>query len=100
MQAIAVELVFVTPEAEELLQLELPAGATVADAIEQSGLVERFPDYPISELPVGIWGKTVPRDQAVRDGDRVELYRKLRVDPMDARRLRASAPDPDPYESR
>ena len=96
---ISVELVFVTPESEAFRELEMPVGATVADAIELSGLAGDFPDYAVSELPVGVWGRRVSRSQVLQDGDRVEVYRELRVDPMDARRLRASEPAPDPYGS-
>lgn len=96
---ISVELVFVTPESEAFRELEMPDGATVADAIELSGLASDFPDYAVSELPVGVWGRRVSRSQVLQDGDRVEVYRELRVDPMDARRLRASERAPDPYES-
>ena len=97
---ISVELVFVTPESEAFHVLELPQGATVADAIESSGLARDFPDYAVTELPVGIWGRRVSAAQLLQDGDRVEVYRELRVDPMDARRLRASERVPDPYGSR
>ena len=98
--AISIELVFVTPEAEAFHVLELPQGASVADAVESSGLARDFPDYAVTELPVGIWGRRVSHSHVLQDGDRVEVYRELRVDPMDARRLRASERDPDPYESR
>ena len=100
MTTISVELVFVTPESEAFRELEMPQGATVADAIELSGLARDFPDYAVTELPVGIWGRQVGPTQVLQDGDRVEVYRELRVDPMDARRLRASGRVPDPYESR
>ena len=96
---VTIELVFVTPEAEVLRSLEVPSTATVADAILQAGLADEFPDYPVTELPAGIWGRPVERDQTVKDGDRVEVYREPLLDPMEARRLRASAPDPDPCES-
>lgn len=68
--------------------LSLPAGATVAQAVQASALVEGV-------LPqgwhVGVWGRKAPPDTVVRHGDRVEIYRALKVDPKEARRVRYRA---------
>ncbi len=68
--------------------LRLAPGATVADALRESGLQVRHPALAIDGLPVGIWGAFCDRGDRLRDRDRVELYRPLRVDPKDARRQR------------
>ncbi|MGI9201591.1 MAG: RnfH family protein [Woeseiaceae bacterium] len=99
-ETVSVELVFVAPGSQAFHVLELPADATVANAIAASGLANDYPDHPINELPVGIWGRRVAPEQVLRDGDRVEVYRELLLDPMDARRLRASEPIPGPSQSR
>lgn len=99
-QDLLVEVVFVTPESESLQEIRLPVGATVADAVEASKLQAQFPDLALGDLPVGIWGRVVTPAQVLKSGDRVEIYRELQVDPMAARRIRATAPDPDPSESR
>ena len=96
---ISVELVFVAPDSQAFHVLELPADATVAGAITASGLAKEYPEYAFGELPVGIWGRRVAPEQVLRDGDRIEIYRELLIDPMDARRLRASEPVPDPSRS-
>ena len=96
---ISVELVFVAPDSQAFHVLELPADATVASAIAASGLTKDYPQYEFGELPVGIWGRQVAPEQVLRDGDRVEVYRELLIGPMDARRLRASEPVPDPSQS-
>lgn len=77
------------------VSVALPAGATLADALRSSKLPDRHPSVAsmlagsISEgLQVGVWGKIRPLDHLLRDGDRVEIYRGLQVDPMDARRRR------------
>ena len=77
-----------SPQAGEVecVALELPAGATVAEALRASGLAERHP--AIAEAPVGVWGKLKSLETLLRDLDRVEIYRPLRVDPKEARRLR------------
>ena len=83
-----VEVVFALAERQELLVVELPAGATVAAAIEKSGLARLFPDTEFDTLQAGVWGKPAARDHVVKEGDRVEIYRPLEMDPRDARRLK------------
>ena len=83
-----VEVAFALPERQVLLELEVGEGASVADVIEKSELSRVFPDADFSRMQAGVWGKPVPRDHAVRDGDRVEIYRPLEVDPKEARRLK------------
>lgn len=68
--------------------IELPMGATVADALVASPLALEFPGMVGEEALVGVWGRQCARDQALRDGDRVEAYRPLKVDPKVARRER------------
>ena len=79
-----------SPQAGDVdeVSLQLAPCATVADALRASGLQQRHPDLALDELPVGIWGASCGRGDALRDRDRVELYRPLRVDPKEARRLR------------
>ena len=84
-----VEVVFALPDRQSLETITVDDGASVADALRLSGIEERFPDVSFDELQVGIWGKPVERTQALRDGDRVEVYRPLEMDPREARRLKA-----------
>ncbi|MEQ1686013.1 MAG: RnfH family protein [Burkholderiaceae bacterium] len=65
--------------------LSLPEGATVADALRDSGLCIR---HDTGELAIGVWGVLAEPGDRLRDRDRVELYRPLLVDPKEARRLR------------
>ena len=81
-----VEIVFALPEKQVLLSVAVNAGATIADVIAVSGLVEKFPDETLQLLETGIWGHPVARDHGVKEGDRVELYRVLQRDPREARR--------------
>lgn len=83
---VRVEVVFATAETQHLDSVALPAGATVADAIALSSLSARFADVDFDELQAGIWGNLVERGHSVSDGDRVEIYRPLELDPRDARR--------------
>lgn len=85
-----VTVAWVTPEVQELVPVVLPHGATVADAIAQSGLATAYGFDPRA-LATGVAGKRCPPDKALADGDRVELWRPLIADPKDARRRRARA---------
>ena len=85
-ERLSVEVVFATADRQELLEVDLAPGATVADAIRESGIAKRFRDVDLDELPTGIWGRLVSRSQPVEQGDRVEIYRPLDIDPRDARR--------------
>lgn len=78
------------PERVELVDCSLPAGATVGDALRESGLLARHGlDAPDSQPPVcGVWAKIRPLDHPLKEGDRVEIYRPLKVDPKEARRQR------------
>ncbi len=69
--------------------VSLVAGSTALDALRASGLLERFPEIDISAQSVGLWARPCQLDSAVSDGDRVEIYRPLQVDPKEARRRRA-----------
>lgn len=66
----------------------VPAGATVREAILASGLAAGASSLALEASSVGIWGRKVPWTHVVREGDRVELYRGLLVDPKVARRER------------
>ena len=84
-----VEVVFALPERQFLQTVTVPANATVADAIRISGVERHYPDIRFDDLQVGIWGKPENRTQPLREGDRVEIYRPLEMDPREARRLKA-----------
>lgn len=71
------------------MALELPAPATALDAIRASGLFERHPELALGEPLIGIWGRACAAETVLADGDRVEIYRPLTMDPNQARRLRA-----------
>ena len=75
------------PRQVQWLRLELPAGSRVADALHASGWLSLH-GLASDKLRCGIWGRPQALDHILRDGDRVELYRSLRVDPKEARRLR------------
>jgi uncharacterized protein len=84
---IHISLVYASaPRTVHEASLELPAGATVQQALAQAGWFDRFPELQTSA--VGIWGRKACLTSLLREGDRVEAYRALRVDPKVARRER------------
>lgn len=88
---IRVEVAYALPGKQFLEVLEVNDSATVMDAIRQSGVLARFPDLDQQDISIGIFSKPVSADTGLRDGDRIEIYRPLMVDPKEARRLRAAA---------
>jgi len=89
MATVRVEVVYALPDAQEIVALDLEEGATVADAIDASGLAGRHPSMRDRMRAVGIHGRVVPPTHPVADGDRIEIYRSLIADPVEARRRRA-----------
>jgi putative ubiquitin-RnfH superfamily antitoxin RatB of RatAB toxin-antitoxin module len=87
---IRVEVVYALPLAQDCSLVEVEAGATVAQAIERSGVLNRHPELQASTLRAGIWGRRAGLGAALSDRDRVEIYRPLRADPMEVRRRRAA----------
>lgn len=70
------------------VDLQLPQNSSVTDALRASQLLNQVPDAEVDALVTGVWGRKVPPEHLLRDGDRVELYRPLKVDPKMARRER------------
>ena len=63
------------------LRLDVPDGSTLREAIEHSGLLRQYPDIDLNTQRVGIFGKLSKLDAPINDGDRVEIYRPITVDP-------------------
>jgi uncharacterized protein len=87
--SIGVEVVY-SPRAGEFdcVRVRIPFGANVQDAVRLSGVLERHAQLDLERQSVGIWGKRRELNDALRDGDRVEIYRPLTLDPKEARRQR------------
>ena len=90
MGTLRIEVVYALRDAQEVVALELPEGATLRAAIEASGLARRHRGIDPRRARAGIFGKQLPLDARLCDGDRVEIYRPLAADPKQARRQRAA----------
>lgn len=84
-----VEVCHADAERATRVEVELEVGATLADALRASGLVERLA-LDVATLTYGIFGRRAPLDAVLDDGDRVELHRPLIVEPKEARRRRVA----------
>lgn len=89
MTAIRVEVVYALPHSVDAVTVRLRPGATAADAIRAAGTLERHAEIDATAFKLGIFGSPVKIDTALQDGDRVEIYRALQLDPKEARRRRA-----------
>lgn len=87
---IRVEVAYARPDEQVILPLEVEAGTTVQEAIRRSGILERFPEIDLEVNKVGVFGKLSKLDAALRQGDRVEIYRPLIADPKEIRKQRAA----------
>lgn len=90
-ELIRVEVAFARPDEQAILTVDVPSSATIAQAIERSGIMQRFPEIDLDENKVGIFGKAKALTDGLRVGDRIEIYRPLIADPKESRRQRAKA---------
>lgn len=84
-----VQVCYATPDVEFLRELAVAPGTTIAQAIELSGLLREVAGIDPAAMVAGVYAKKKALDTAVRDHDRIEVYRPLLADPKDSRRKRA-----------
>jgi putative ubiquitin-RnfH superfamily antitoxin RatB of RatAB toxin-antitoxin module len=87
---IRVEVTYALPEKQEVVPLTLSAGSTLKQAVEASGLAEKYPAIDVATGKFGIYSKLARPDTVLRDRDRVEIYRPLIADPKEVRKQRAA----------
>jgi putative ubiquitin-RnfH superfamily antitoxin RatB of RatAB toxin-antitoxin module len=87
-----VEVVYALPEKQRLIALDVPAGTTMLEAARESGIAEYFEGLDLERAAMGVFGKAepAPARRVLMDGERVEIYRPLRIDPKAARKARAA----------
>lgn len=90
--SVQIEVAYALPEKQRIVPITVPAGTSVAEAARLSGIVHEFPQLDLAAARYGVFGKAV-RDadsELVQDGDRVEIYRPLLIDPRQARANRVA----------
>lgn len=89
-EMLRLEVVYALPNKQEIVALKLPAGTTARQAVEASGLLQKYPEIDLAKNKLGVFAKLTKPDAALRDQDRVEIYRPLIADPKEVRKQRAA----------
>jgi hypothetical protein len=86
-----VEVAYARPDKQQIVPVKVPEGTTALEAVKLSGIVDIFPEVDPDNTDMGVFGKVIkdPASHELREGDRVELYRPLKIDPKQARLNRA-----------
>ncbi len=82
-------IVYALQNRQVLREMNVPEGMTLEAAVRQCGLPDEFQEIDPEQSRFGIFGRVVPRSTELREGDRVEIYRPLLIDPKAARQRRA-----------
>lgn len=85
-----IEVAYATPQKQLILECEVDAGFTPREVVRRSGIERHFPEIDVENCDLGVFGKLVPADYELIDGDRIEIYRPLIADPKEIRRQRAA----------
>ncbi|WVH09793.1 MAG: UPF0125 protein RatB [Fluviibacter phosphoraccumulans EoVTN8] len=86
-----IEVCYALADRQELVTLDLPEWSTALQAVEASGLLQKYPEIEPGGLnKLGVFAKLVKADVVLRDRDRVEIYRPLIADPKEVRRQKAA----------
>ena len=89
-ETLKVEVCYALAEKQILIPVSLPQGATLLQAVEASGILEKYPEIDPAKNKFGIYAKLSRPDTQLRDRDRVEIYRPLIADPKEVRKQRAA----------
>ena len=84
-----IEIAYATPERQKIVEYEITRGCSVRDAVKMSTISQFFPEIDLDNCDLGVFGKAVPANYELLDGDRIEIYRPLIADPKEVRRQRA-----------
>ena len=87
---ILVEVAYAKPDVQVIIPLYVNVGTTLEQAIQQSGILNNFPEIDLNKNKVGIFSKLAKKDVELREKDRVEIYRPLIADPKEVRKQRAA----------
>ncbi|PQV53570.1 RnfH family protein [Paraburkholderia sp. BL21I4N1] len=85
---LSIEVCYALADEQALIAVDLPEGATLQQALDASGILQRFPRIDLTTQRVGVFGKIKALDTVLADHDRVEIYRPLLVDPKLSRQRR------------
>ncbi len=87
-ELITVEVAYARDDRQQIVPLQVMPGTTAQQAIEQSGILDMFPEIDLDSNKIGVFAKLSKKDTELKAGDRVEIYRPLIADPKEVRRKR------------
>jgi uncharacterized protein len=87
---VMVEVAYALPQKQVIIPVKVAEGITAEEAIRASGVLQQFPEIDLNVNKIGIFGKLTKLDTALRNLDRVEIYRPLIADPKEVRKQRAA----------
>jgi putative ubiquitin-RnfH superfamily antitoxin RatB of RatAB toxin-antitoxin module len=87
---ITVEVAYALPHEQLIIPLRVNDGCTAEQAVQQSGILDKFPEINLNDNQLGVFGKLTKNDAVLRHLDRVEIYRALIADPKAVRKQRAA----------
>ena len=88
-KSMEIQVAFAAEKRQKVLSVSVPMYTTAWQAVEQSGIMQHFPEFDFDDAAIGVYGKLIPRSHLLSNHDRVEIYRKLKQKPTTTRRNRA-----------
>ena len=90
-EKVQVEVAYAKSHEQRIISVQVEKGTSLLGAVRASSIQLFFPEIDLEQPKLGLYGKVVmkPAEQAVRAGDRIEIYRPLIADPKEVRRKRA-----------
>ncbi len=85
-----IEVAYATPELQKIIALKVEPGSDPRQVASNSGILEFFPEIDFEACHLGVFGKKIPDNYDLLDGDRIEIYRPLIADPKEVRKKRAA----------
>jgi putative ubiquitin-RnfH superfamily antitoxin RatB of RatAB toxin-antitoxin module len=89
-ETISISVVYALSERQDIVELDVPQGTTVEQAVELSKLQARFPEIGTRPVQCAIFSRLVKANDVLVEGDRVEILRPLLIDPKESRRQAAA----------
>ena len=98
-EMITVEVAYALPEKQRIERLSVPKGTSAQQAVEHANLGRFFDELPkSSSMKLGIFGQAIPAAHELQDGERIEIYRDLLIDPNAVSLARAAQAQPERAE--
>lgn len=89
MTALNIEVAYALPNKQTILNVAVPSGSTIEEAIVLSGIQQIYPEIDLANNKVGIWSRAAKLTEVLKGGERIEIYRPLIADPKQSRMRRA-----------